>query len=144
MVLETTKALLVSALLWVAASAMNVALAAQDPKIDPACLAVAQAYFAALESGDRQALLRMFAGRSLHRNRAQLSDPAYTGFLTNRYANARFEVINGGSVSGVKYVDVTIWINQGQETVKERLYFKPSGNSPTGSLRIVARKELLD
>ncbi len=137
------KALLVSALLVVAGGGPRAALAGPDD-IDPVCLSMAQAYFAALQNGDRQALLSLFAGRSLHRNKAQLADPAYSRFLVDRYAGARFEVTNGGMISGTQFIDIAIWINGGKESVKERLFFRPSGNLPTGPMRIVARKELLN
>jgi hypothetical protein len=72
-----------------------------------------------------------------------LSDPAYSQFLTDRYSNARFEVIDGGVSNGLNFVDITIWLNA-TETVKERLILNTSGDPADTSLHIVARKELLD
>ena len=111
--------------------------------VDSAALAVAQMYFAALQSGDRQALLSLLADRALERNKAQLEEPAYSQFLTDRYSNARFEVSNGGVKNGVTFVDITIWLNN-TETIKERLVLKPSGDPTDPSLHIVAQQELPD
>jgi hypothetical protein len=111
--------------------------------IDPASLAVAQTYFSALQSGDRQALLSLLAGKALTRSEAQLNDPAYSQFLAERYRNAWLEVTDGGVINGISYVDIIIWMNE-TESVRERLILKPSDDPSDPSLHIVARKELLD
>ncbi len=129
-----------AALLMLAAGQM--AFAGQSG-IDPVALAVAENYFSALQSGDRQALLSLFGGHERSRSEAQLSDPAYTQFLRNRYVNARLEIMDGGVKSGISYVDIKIWIND-NEAFRERLVLKPSADPADSSLHIVARKELLD
>jgi hypothetical protein len=117
--------------------------AAADPaQIDPAALVVAQRYFDALRSGDRQALLSLFAGNERLRNEAQLSDPLYTQLLVEHYRNARFEVTDGGMKSGIPYVDITIWLSN-TESLKERLVLRPSDDAADSSLHIVARMELV-
>ena len=111
--------------------------------IEPAALAVAENYFSALQSGDRQALLSLFGEHERSRSEAQLSDPAYSQFLRDRYVNARLEIIDGGVNSGVSFVDIKIWIND-TESFRERLVLKPSADPADSSLHIVARKELVD
>lgn len=117
--------------------------AAGQSQIDPAALAVAQSYFDALRAGDGRALLSLFAGNERSRSEAQLSDPAYSQFLSDRYRNARFEVTDGGVRSGISFVDITIWISDA-ESFKERLVLQPSADPADPSLHIVARKELVD
>ena len=114
---------------------------ADQSQIDPAALAVAQSYFDALRAGDGETLLSLFAGKERSRSEAQLSDPAYSQLLSDRYRNARFEVTDGGVRSGISFVDITIWINDA-ELFKERRVLRPSGDD--AALHIVARKELLD
>ena len=137
MVLKIMRACVVTLLL---VGGLNGAVA--DPsQIEPAAHAVAQSYFDALRAGDGRALLALFAGKERSRSEAQLSDPAYTRFLSDRYRNARLEVVDGGVRSGVSYVDIKIWISA-TESFRERLVLQPSGEGV--SLHIVARKELLD
>lgn len=111
--------------------------------VDPAALAVAENYFSALQLGDRQALLSLFGSRERSRTEAQLSDPAYSQFLRDRYANAWLEITDGGVRSGVSFVDIKIWIND-NESFGERLVLKPSDDPRASSLQIVTRKELVD
>ena len=115
--------------------------AAGQASVDPAALAVAQSYFDALKSGDRQTLLTLLAGNEHARSEVQLNDPTYSQFLVDRYRNASLEVAGGGVRDGVSYVDIIIWIND-TESVRERLILKPSSQSGGSSLSIVARKEL--
>jgi len=112
---------------------------ASQPQVDPAAQAVAQHYFDALRSGDRQALLSLFAGNERTRNQAQLSDPAYSQFLSDRYRQARFEIIGGGLENGSPFVDIRIWLNP-VESFQERLILRPSSDPADASLHIVARK----
>lgn len=116
-------------------------VAASQAQIKPAALAVAQSYFDALHSGDTTALLALFTGAERSRNQAQLSDPAYSQFLSNRYRNARFEVADGGVENGISFVDVTIWLND-TESFRERLVLQPSSDPADTSLHIVARRAL--
>ena len=139
MVFDKMKACLAALLMLTAG---QVAFAGQAGA-DPAALAVAESYFSALQSGDRQALLSLFGGRERSRSEAQLSDPAYTQFLRDRYVNARLEVTDGGVKSGVSFVDIRIWLND-YEAFRERLVLKPSDDPADSSLHIVARKELVD
>lgn len=141
MMSKITKALVVTALL-VAGGSARLGIAGPED-VDPAALAVAQTYFAALQSGDRETLLSLFAGRALAGNEAQLSDPDYSQFLVERYSNARFEVINGGVQNGISFVDVAIWLND-TEAVRERLVMKPSADSAGSALHIVSQTELMD
>jgi hypothetical protein len=141
MMSKITKALMVAALI-VAGGSARLSVAGPDD-VDPAALAVAQTYFAALQSGDRDTLLSLFAGRALASNEAQLSDPDYSQFLVDRYSSARFEVSNGGVQNGVAFVDVTIWLND-TESVRERLVMKPSADAADSSLYIVSQSELMD
>jgi hypothetical protein len=139
MVLKYVRALV--ATLFVVGS-VNAATADQS-HIAPAALAVAQSYFDALQSGDRQTLLSLFAADERSRNAAQLSDPDYSQYLVDRYRDARFEVADGGAKSGFSFVDITVWLND-TESFRERLLVQPSGDPADSSLHIVARKELLD
>jgi len=117
------------------------ASAAGPSRIDPAAVAVAQTYFDALKSGDRQTLLALLSGNERTRIEVQLNDPKYSDFLTQRYGNASLEIVDGGVKGGVSYIDITIWINA-TESVRERLILKPSSKSGGSPLSIVARREL--
>ncbi|HEB87040.1 MAG TPA: hypothetical protein ENI68_08515 [Gammaproteobacteria bacterium] len=140
MVVKSIKALV--AIVLVIAATNGSVNAAGQAQIDPAALAaVAQTYFDALRGGDRQALLALLAGNERARSAAQLNDPAYSRFLTDRYKNARLEIMDGGMSSGVSYIDITIWLNA-TESVKERLILKALSGSGGSPLSIVARKEL--
>jgi len=119
---------------------VQIAIADQS-QIDPQALAVAQSYFDALQAGNAQKLLSLFAGRERLRNETQLKDPTYPQFLADRYSSANLEVLDGGVRSGVSYIDIKIWINN-NESVKERLILKPSDDPADSTLHIVARKEL--
>jgi hypothetical protein len=137
MVLKSIRAFVATLLI---AGGVNLA-AADSSQIDPAAAAVAQSYFDALRAGDTKALLSLFAGDERSRSEAQLSDPTYSQFLSERYRNARFAVTDGGVRGGISFVDVTIWIND-TESFMERLVLGPSGDPADPSLHIVARKEL--
>jgi len=139
MVIKGIKALVAAVLVIVGIN--GPVSAAGQASVDPAALAVAQSYFDALKSGDRQTLLTLLAGNERTRSEVQLNDPTYSQFLADRYRNARLEVAGGGVRGGVSYVDITIWIND-TESVRERLILKPSSQSGGSSLSIVARKEL--
>jgi hypothetical protein len=142
MVVKYVRALLASLLMAGGVSGVATAAAADLSQIDPAVLAVAQSYFDALQAGDGNALLSLFAGDERARNKAQLSDPDYSQFLVDRYRDARFEVSDGGVRNGVSYVDVRIWISD-TESFNERLIIGSSGDpADTSTLHIVARKEL--
>lgn len=141
MLSKITNALVVAALILAGGSA-RLCIAGPDD-VDPAALAVAQTYFAALQSGDREALLALFADRALASNEAQLNDPDYSQFLVDRYSNARFEVINGGVQNGIDFVDIAIWLND-TESVRERLVIKPSPDPADSTLHIVSQSELMD
>ncbi|MGE5241963.1 MAG: hypothetical protein ACM3NI_09985 [Bacteroidota bacterium] len=110
---------------------------------DPGAAGVAQAYFEALRSGNRQALLSLFAGSERQRSEAQLNDPAYSQFLIARYSNARLEITASGEQGGIPFVDIAIWLNA-VESVKERLVLRATGNSTGLRYVIAARKELAD
>lgn len=138
MVVNGIKALIATVLMIIGIS--GPVSAAGQASIDPAALAVAQTYFNALKSGDRQTLLTLLVGHERTRSAAQLDDPAYSRFLTDRYNNARLEVVGGGVRSGISYIDITIWLNA-TESVKERLILKPA-SAGSSSLSIMARKEL--
>jgi hypothetical protein len=141
MVLKYIRALLATLLVAGGVSGAT-ATAADVSQIDPAALAVAQSYFDALQAGDGNALLSLFAGDERSRSEVQLSDPDYSQFLVDRYRNARFEVSDGGVRNGVSFVDVTIWISD-TESFKERLILGSAGDpADASSLHIVARKEL--
>jgi len=139
MVLKYVRVLLAALMM---AGGINAA-AADQAQIDPAALAVAQSYFDALQSGDEQTLLSLFAADERSRSEAQLSDPDYSQYLVDRYRDARFEVSDGGVRNGISFVDVTIWLSD-TESFKERLVLGPSGDPADTSLHIVARKELDD
>jgi len=130
--------ILVAALLVLGATG---GVAGGQAQINPAELAVAQSYFDALRAGDTTALLALFAGTERSRNRAQLSDPTYSQFLSDRYRNARYEVSGAGVSNGLSFVDVTIWISDA-ESFRERLVLQPSSDPADTALHIVARKEL--
>lgn len=139
MVVKNIKALI--AIVLVIAATNGTANAAGQAQIDPAALAVAQTYFDALRGGDRQVLLALLAGNERARSAAQLNDPAYSRFLTDRYKKARLEIMEGGMSRDVSYIDITIWLNA-TESVKERLILKTLSSSGGSLLSIVARKEL--
>ena len=141
MVSKFTKGLI--AVLLVATGASGSLALAGQPGVDPAALDVAQRYFAALKSGDTQALLALLGGKAHTYNQAQLNDPDYSQFLANRFANARFQVTGGGEQNNILFVDIAIWLND-TESTKERLILKPSKDAAGSSLHITARKELLD
>jgi hypothetical protein len=138
MVLKSIRAFVATLLIT---GGVNVA-AADSSQIDAAA-AVAQSYFDALRAGDTKGLLSLFAGDERSRSEAQLSDPAYSQLLSDRYRNVRFEVTDGGVQYGISFVDITAWLND-VESFNERLVLHPSDDPADASLHIVARKELLD
>jgi len=140
MVVKRIKALIATVLVMASING-QVSAAVGQGGIDPAARAVAQMYFDALRGGDRQTLLALLAGNERARSAVQLNDPAYSRFLTDRYNNARLEIVDGGVNSGVSYIDITIWLNA-TESIKERLILKASGGPVNAPLSIVARKEL--
>lgn len=102
---------------------------------------VADEYFEALRTGDRQTLLSLFSGQGRQGIEAQLSDPAYTQFLIDRYRNARLETNDSGARGETRFVDITIWLND-TEYIKERLILKEAGDPNSRPLSIVARRVL--
>ncbi len=141
MIGKSIRTLVVTLILFAGVTNGPAVFAAGQLQISPDALVVARTYFDALQAGDRQVLLSLFAGRERSRNEAQLNDPTYSQFLADRYSNARLEIVDGGVKSGITYIDITIWIND-TESVKERLILKPSENQADSTLHIVARKEL--
>lgn len=114
--------------------------ASNQTPIEPDILNVAETYFAALSSGDLQALLSLLAEDELTGIENQLRDPEYSQFLINRYSDARLEVV-GSSAQGELYsVDIIIWMND-IESIKERLILRAIGSPEGTSYRIVSREE---
>ena len=102
---------------------------------------VAESYFQALQAGDRQTLLSLFSGKERDDLESQTSDPAYVQFLAQRYSEARLEIGDSGSQGSNQFVDVTIWLGNG-EAVSERLVLETTNDRGQRAYHIVARKVL--
>jgi len=109
--------------------------------VEPEVLNVAETYFEALRTADFQTLLSLLAGDERAGIETQLSDPAYTDFLIDRYRNARLEIGGSGAKGDYRFVDITIWIND-VESFRERLILQPNDDSAGRSMHIVAREVL--
>jgi len=91
--------------------------------VEPEILDVAQMYFAALSSGDKD----------------QLRDPAYSQLLVDRYGTARLEIVDSGVQGELYSVDIIIWMND-IESIKERLVIRAIDSPDGPSYRIVSRE----
>jgi len=107
--------------------------------VEPEILDVAQMYFAALSSGDSQALLLLLAEDELRGIEDQLRDPAYSQLLVDRYGTARLEIVDSGVQGELYSVDIIIWMND-IESIKERLVIRAIDSPDGPSYRIVSRE----
>jgi hypothetical protein len=131
-----------TAVLLVCGGASSLCSADAESQIEVDVLNVANAYFEALRNGDRETLLSLFSAKFRKRMEAQLSDPAYTQFLIDRYRSARLELGDSGARGGLRFVDITICLDD-TECIKERLFLRESGNPADRPLSI-ARKVPVD
>jgi len=141
MVYHTIRALVASLLIMAGSGPVVAGPVGVDSQIDPGAQAVAQAYFDALQAGNRQALLSLFTGKERTRYEDQLNDPEYSSFLVTRYSHARLETTASGEYSGLPYIDIAIWLND-MEAIRERLILQPASDATGLSYQIAARKEL--
>ena len=107
--------------------------------VEPEILNVTEMYFAALSSGDSQALLSLLAEDELRGIEGQLRDPAYSQLLVNRYGTARLEIVDSGVQDELYTVDIIIWMND-IESIRERLILRAIDSPDGSSYRIVSRE----
>jgi len=130
------RVLVAALLLWAAGA--GAAPPAPSVTVAPQVQAVVEAYFAALQAGDTQALAALFGPHERQVAHQQLSDPDYGQFLVDRYQDARLEIVGSATHGAVQLVDIVIWLSDG-EAVRERLILR-TAPGPNGGYLIVARK----
>jgi hypothetical protein len=131
----------ITALSLVLGVASGVHAAGSQVRIEPEVVNVAETYFEALRTADLQVLLSLLAGDERAGIETQLSDPAYTDFLIDRYRNARLEIEGSGAKGDYRFVDITIWITE-VESFSERLILQRNDDPAGRRMYIVAREAL--
>ena len=131
----------VFAVVLLVTGAGSVSAAGNKQSTAPDIQTVVESYFQSLQAGDRQTLLSLFAGEEREHLDSQTSDPSYVQFLVDRYRGARLEIGDSGAEGLNKFVDVTIWLSNG-EAVSERLVLETTNDRGQRAYYIVAREVL--